>query len=397
MPKIIYVSCFNALPTGHGGNHRTYQILWELKQCFGDTQVHFFNSTPAFEFFQKYQFVNRMVDRIKENSDLLFKIMLASSRHSRIVNRLKNKLLDPKHHFGYIPPDNYDKLINEIGTPQICVVDHPSHALIIRSNLQRNIPVVICPHNIESFEIRSLNINNAWNQYTIANNLSKELQILSDCRDRLCISKVEAGMLGGLGIPSKYYAYYPVGVIRERLERIRERRAKELKEKGLFLLVGTAAHVTTKKAIEWFMNSAREKGLPPDVHVIVVGMGTEALKEEIGKVAGFEVAGWVEEEKLEELLVRATGVLAPQRTGFGALTRISEMACAGISLAVSRHASYAVDMPPGVRSVEDDWEAWWQAMEEMVCCVNQGTLDEYQNWYDHQQSVLPSTLSQFVQ
>ncbi len=336
--QIVYVTGFPPTDVKHGSNHRSYQIYYDLIDSIGENNV-------------------------------------------KVIDLNSNEV---------------SQQLSKSTSIALCVIDHPFHGNIFYNNKKLGIPTIICPHNIKALDTQFVvETSVSWIE-VLYTDFMRELRMLSGCQERLCISKVEAGMLGGLGIPSKYYAYYPVGVIRKRLERIRERRANEAREKGLLLLVGTAAHVTTKKAIEWFMKSAQEQGLPSGVRVVVAGLGTEEIEKEVGKAVGVEVAGWLEEETLEELLVKAVGVLAPQRTGFGALTRIAEMACAGIPLAVSRHASYAVDMPPGVRSVEDNWEAWWQAMEEMIHPNEQGKIEVYKDWFSRQTNPLKEVLNKYI-
>jgi hypothetical protein len=50
--------------------------------------------------------------------------------------------------------------------------------------------------------------------------------------------------------------------------------------------------------------------------------------------------------------------------GFGALTRIAELACAGVPVLTFPHAAFAIDPPPGVRVLADDsWPALSDGMQ----------------------------------
>jgi hypothetical protein len=85
-------------------------------------------------------------------------------------------------------------------------------------------------------------------------------------------------------------------------------------------------------------------------------------------------------------------VLAPQRRGFGALTRMAEMACAGVPVLVSQHAAYALDLPPGVVAVEDEWNAWWAALERMAAGEAVTAAGDYAEWDARQ----PRTLEALI-
>jgi hypothetical protein len=148
-------------------------------------------------------------------------------------------------------------------------------------------------------------------------------------------------------------------------------------------MLGSAGHVTTGASMRWLIEQIRQNGLPPGTRVVVAGTGTERLLPAGQTVTGLQLRGWVAQDELDQLLTRAQAALIPQQLGFGALTRLSEFACAGIPAIVSRSATYAIDLPPGVVSVADRWPAWRAALDE-VRRLPQQSGAEYETWERHQ-------------
>lgn len=86
----------------------------------------------------------------------------------------------------------------------------------------------------------------------------------------------------------------------------------------------------------------------------------------------------------------------PQRIGFGALTRFSELSCAGIPSIVSRHPTYAVDLPPGVEVVTDEWDAWYRAIERHVK-DDRRVITGYRVWERTQPKALETVIGRMAQ
>ncbi|NIO21886.1 MAG: hypothetical protein GTN76_14435, partial [Candidatus Aenigmarchaeota archaeon] len=195
---------------------------------------------------------------------------------------------------------------------------------------------------------------------------ANEFHVLAQCAERLFISKVEAGLIGGLGLSAQYYPYRPVGLIRRRLEHTRRCRAKAQIERGLFLLLGSARHRSTRESFLWFVQQVQTHGLPNGARVIVGGLGTDSLLSPGVEVPGLEFRGWVQQDELDRVMMSARAVLMPQQVGFGSLTRLAELSCAGVPGIVSTHPTYAVDVPPGIEVVSDEWGNWYRAMERLA-------------------------------
>src|SRR5262249_38276202 len=149
----------------------------------------------------------------------------------------------------------YEQQISRLNNA-VCVIEHAEFAELIPINRKYKIPTISCTQNLDALSqnfdllsgnltaLQSAKLNNKQKAGINAAivDFAKELQILAQCDERLFISKLETGLVGGLGLSAKYYPYLPVGAIRERLETIRQKRKSSPQEPGLFIMVGTAAY-----------------------------------------------------------------------------------------------------------------------------------------------------------
>jgi hypothetical protein len=83
--------------------------------------------------------------------------------------------------------------------------------------------------------------------------------------------------------------------------------------------------------------------------------------------------------------------------GFGALTRLSELACAGVPVLAFPHAAYAIDPPPGVQVLGDDsWTALADGIRGCMDCAAVLAPNAYAAWEQRQTQPLGPTLRRFV-
>jgi hypothetical protein len=291
--------------------------------------------------------------------------------------------------------EHYEDVIRRIEGSIICVIEHMGFANLLSANSKYGIPTVACIANIESFDTAvPLSSDQRRDVYLTAIDFADEFEALAQCEERLFISKVETGLIGGLGLASRYYPYVPVGEIRQKLKNVRQMRIDNERAPGLFLMLGSGAHNTTWHSFSWFVQQADQHRLPEGIQVVIGGTKTDQLLPAGHSVPGLELRGWLEQDELESLLVHAQAVLAPQAIGFGALTRLPELSCAGIPVIVSGHPTHAIDVPPGVVAVEDDWEAWCEELRLMAEKDEQPSLEAYLRWEDAQAQPMRDTLEE---
>lgn len=386
MPTVIFVSGFVSSHVGHGGNHRAYQILLDLESFVGKGRV----TVVTYRQWRQSHPLNPAVDAVR-------RVRRRLAYYTE--NPFKVLGFNSYSPGGYGDPDfltYYQSLLEDSEKPVVCVVEHTTFGDLIHINARHHVPTICCPANLEALDVGASQpiLKSRTAAHVSGFDFINEFRVLAQCAERLFISKVEAGLISGLGLPSQYYPYLPTGKIRERLGRIRQERAGGSIEPGLFLMLGSAGHLTTRDSFAWFVANAQKTGLPRGIRVIVGGEGSDNLLPRGDVVSGLELCGWLDQDELDRLLIRAEGVLAPQRLGFGALTRLPEMACAGVPVLSSRHPTFALDVPPGIVVVDDAWEAWCGRMIEVSENSRRfaTTAGEYLEWEQAQPRTLASVV-----
>lgn len=374
-------------PVGNGSNHRAYQVAHDLGTVAGAEQVTIFDYTAEMRALaaQPMERVARhQVSQLAPVWAGWLRRFRRELRNGTGVAREWLRLLSlatggPR---GNGPPGanrtleryndervfaRYFERVRSLPRPLVCVVRHSNFARVAWANRQLGIFTIACPANLEAFDVGVTRLDGkARSLYLTALNFGDELRALAACDARLFISRVETGLVNGLGMPAHYYPYRPVGAIRETMLAIRRLRATVRPQPGLFVMLGSANHPTTGAAFRWFLQNASACGLPAGARVIVCGRTTEELAAACTDPA-IELRGWVEQDELNGLLAAAQGVLLPQHTGFGGLTRLAELSCAHIPGIVSIHATHAVQpMPPGFVAVEETWTAWKEGMRQLM-------------------------------
>ncbi|MDD4869628.1 MAG: hypothetical protein PHR77_03640 [Kiritimatiellae bacterium] len=373
------VTLFPATDMGHGGNHRTYQLKYDIQEAIGGgsvTLVSFLEWKAAHKVENRhsglissfFQNVRKYIRRKRENPvrlihDTGFSIMSFS---------------DPNF-LRY-----YEATLCEDELPAVCIIEHIGLAGVIAINRRHGVRTFACPQNIEALDGCSFE-NSRWALRSAMYDFANEVAVLSSCEERFMISRVESGFCEGLGYASQYYPYRPVGAITRRHEELRKRRCLRKGQSGLLLLLGTAGHKTTREGMLWFLNQCKISGLPDGVKIDVCGSKTDKLLSAGENISGIKIHGCVEQADLDDLLVQADAVLCPQRRGFGALTKLPELACAGIPVIVPRYVLYALDLPPGVHVVQDAWDSWIEVMQNIK---EEASSENYKRWYERQQPTL---------
>lgn len=355
---------------GHGDQRRDYQIWHDLTQSGADVLT-----LPFFDWHLAAQQQPRPPLNWRDRWRARFAARLPG---------LKPPDYPPRPFVPEAFYAEYEGRLKNLPRPLAVVLTDARLGRAAELNQKHGVATIWCPHNLEALDAHRCGPDKAELQKACSA-WADEMWNLGQGAARLFISRVEMALANGLGMPSHYYPYLPVGLLRKRLHQIRQRRAPRA---GLFVLMGCANHATTRRAMQWFAEQARKHGLPNGVRVVAVGEKSETLTT----ADGLELRGWLEQNELDELLAQCQAVLAVQTDGFGALTRLAEMACAGVPVLVSRHPVAALDAPPGLHVINDEWPAWCAALADMRqanACVPQA---EYETWAAAQPQPLGDTL-----
>ncbi len=368
---VIFVSYRAALPDGDGGNHRTYQILLDLQDEFGVQHVHVMTLDDWF--------AQSMATVTKYRTSNHTRPGLRSRVQRRVLRMTENpyRLLTREgwsHHVGFatrgvLPQDFYTEYVARAKACSglaACVVDHSVFDQVRVANTALSIPTVIASQNFESLDVSRFTFDSRVSVQRAGVDFANELSSLAQFDERFAISKVEASALTGVGLSCKLYPYVPRGQVRETLVASAAMRKTTSIRRGLFVLIGSAFHAPTRRSMEWFVQHAVQDGLPRGVHIVVAGSNVGELLADRVTVPQLEVRGRLSTVELTALLVASNAALVPQRMGFGALTRLPELACAGVPVVTFPHAAYALDVPPGVQVLEDDS---WSSLVDAMCAA----------------------------
>ena len=410
--KALYVSPFQPSPVGGGGDHRAYQVVHDLEKILGEGNVKFIHyrteklrETPGQgSHGRRFQLVRWIasapaVHPVKEYVKVLKRGWEKLYGYLRFVQKVVGNR-SGRPDFNYAPvlklytdprfTRRYKEILHGVQGPALCVIDHPSLVHLLPINKAAGIPTAACLHNAETFDRAAPNITRDMGRFLGVAMLefADELRALAACDDRLFISRVDAGLINGLGLPSRCYPYRPVGEIRNNLLGVRRMRKLVKAEPGLFLVLGSGFHGAGRFSIEEFLSNLLSLGLPEAMHLVVAGKKTDELPMEY-RSSKVDLRGWVDQNELNDLMTRAQAVLIPHRLGFGALTRLPELSCAGVPVISSRHPIYALDPPPGIEWV-DDWPEWIPAMNRAFDAgfPAETPLLDYEQWEARQESPL---------
>lgn len=386
--EVVIVSPFSPKAVGHGGNHRGYQIQRDAANVVGDSHVHAL-------YLDRWAADHPNVGATSQNPAA--RVARGVSRRWRYYRENPLRAVTPTHFTPHAPVPSgiirdYTELVSGLAAPAVCITQHVGLGQFSDINRALGVPTLLCPDDLESLT-HSLQVTQESHRpvaslHAVAADFANEIHAIRSYQALLSISRTETGLYMGLGLPAEWYPYVPVGAIRERNWSIRQARRESTIRRGLFLLVGTAQHYPTRRSIQWFIDEAAQHGLPDGVRVVVAGPGTEEFK--VADVPGLDIVGWLGQEELDDALVHAQAALVPQRIGFGSLTRVPELSCAGIPVLASALPGHTMDLPPGVETLDSDWGSWCEAMTRPMDVVVQDS--SYVGWESRQPRTLQSAL-----
>jgi hypothetical protein len=409
MTRIVFLTHSQPHSVGNGGNHRSYQLLHDLQRVVPHDDIRVIvrphpnaktitQNTPSRS--HATQTSTRTWNRLKQALGRRWKQIVAA-RENPYALAVNNSFSINR----YVTPNfvaNYETVVRE-ARPDIAIIDHAGFAPILAVNKKYGIRTIACPHNLESLDEPYPHYSRSalrWRLKAATHNLANELAILTSCDACLCISKVETAFIRGMGFPADYYAYQPVGDIRDFLARIAQKRQTTPQEQGLFLMPGSAFHHSTRDGMLWLLRQIETHGgLPDGMRIVIFGAQSHTLPS----VPSVTAHGWIEQENLEYFLTVASSILIPQFRGFGTPTKLIEFASINMPIIASEHVMCAVDPLPRVYGVGQSWETWLDAMCKLmsVSSVQSSTrstahTEAVRSEVDHTSTVQESRLESLI-
>ncbi|PKO18219.1 MAG: hypothetical protein CVU39_01920 [Chloroflexi bacterium HGW-Chloroflexi-10] len=404
MNKIIFITHFKPSPIGHGGNHRSYQIFqdfskideYHLEVLYIPLFSHELTNKKSVFLRKLINFLFRILSRF---SNIIFSIVFLGNIHyltkyQKLIDNLGWKI----KFFKEIC--EFKKWASKKSNKKICIIDHPYYECFLNICKRNHVFSIATPHNLESLD--TFNFSQPLYSIKTPPNIQFEVEIsfLSKCNSCFMISKIESNICQGVGLKTFYYPYFPVGEIKNEMENVKTMRSSQVIQNGIFLLMGSFNHQPTREGIRWFLENLipRIEMLKGLKNIYIAGSGTENIHKMFPDLPEkIKCLGWIEQKEFLNLLTNCTGIIIPHHQGFGAITRISEFACAGIPIVSSKHPTEAIDIPPGVIFAENSWNDW----EEKLSRILNNSLELksqaklYHQWEETQQEKQIEIFSSF--
>lgn len=303
MMRLLYDSRFEPTEHGHGGSHRTLQIVEVLRGGGYDPVI-----IPDLKAEKRDRLVAGAKAAVRDGAFTL--------RHARQTGRIANA-------YGR-EALRYDRALDGYTGAPLVVWEATRHRIVPALAAARNLRVLAAPQNLEAM------IEDQEDRVTgerLPTSLERELDGLRAAAAVITISREEQWFLAMRGIESDYLPTFPAPAVEKAMLRVRELRATRKQER--LLVLGTAHNPPTRTG-----TIAQLRMLAPvleqlNLELDVAGFGTETLRDAVPSPR-LHYHGSVSAQQLESLLAGARAILIHQLAASGALTRIPEMLVAGV-------------------------------------------------------------------
>lgn len=234
------------------------------------------------------------------------------------------------------------RAVTDLEKFDLAVMDDPIYFVpIFKKLIHCRIPVIAVCHNIESlvpWQVRKDQVNELFR---------KELELLSQCRLVITISREEDVILRNFGINSRFVPYYPVETIQKRLLAIRENR-KNSSKSGI-LMIGNSKNLPTREGMTTAAHYWRQNHLEQIAGKLIIGgFHSETYLDNESVPGVMEFCGTLANDEFDQVMEKVKACLCYQENGAGALTRICEMLIAGVPVLASSHAARSYYNKKGV-------------------------------------------------
>lgn len=152
------------------------------------------------------------------------------------------------------------------------------------------------------------------------------------------ISREEQWLLETAGVRSHHLPYRPPAALASRFRAIRAARAARSSADGPWLLLGSAGNPPTFAGLKDLAAALRHHS-GRKRRAIVAGYFSVEARKLFDKLDGVEFAGEIPPDEATRRLTECAGLIAWQRGGLGALTRIPEALAAGVPVLANANAA----------------------------------------------------------
>lgn len=369
-----------------GGPRRTHQLWHELRHYFGATNVTLISVEEMFPLARsRRNLLNRVMGRWKDATANPFQLV-SSDRYGL-------------RRFCPASLRRYRSVLQGHRGQGLCVMENSRLAPLTKVNSEMGIRTVLAPWSFDSLTHNLVNLVSAYQRLsacvaTRRDRMQVRAAFTSFANDTIfsasithtwLLSRLEAGFLNAAGIASGYLPYYPVGEAEECLRAVRSKRRPEA---GLFVTCG-GANDQNGLALKAFLHELRKADVPPGARIAIVGV-REIPEHWIAHLGErIEFLGRLPEDEFDALLTRAHAVIIPQTCGFGCITRVPDMLCAGIPILANAIVANPTGEVPGVCYVANTPRPWATALHESMANVPKALSGtDFNIWHEAQRSAV---------
>ena len=332
MTTILHHSVFLPLSNGHGGEKRTYQILFDLQaKGYSLQEVNFSKSKRLYirSLFSAFILLMRVygITHWKSPKTFLKFLITTAYQYDQLVSSFRDSDAD-FFLWESVRPERY---------------------LLLYLAQKYGKKVIACPHNVESLVPLQ---NSSLFRFSKKQAFEWEINILKESEQVYAISHEETWLLNLWGVKAECYLYAPVGEILSQMQTLQLQR-DYTNDKMAYLLLGTAINEATRWGMQHIIDLWTNHTIPYPLHV--GGYGTEKLSvpEEEQQIL---FLGEMTDDQLQNEQIHAKALLIYQPPTTGALTRISEALVAGIPVIANDAAARSYYNMPNVHVYQDDNE-----------------------------------------
>jgi glycosyltransferase involved in cell wall biosynthesis len=301
---------FTAGIQGHGGDHRTAQLLELLQQAEIEPSL-----------LQPQSLSQRSHPYLEAISAILNpRTLLFILKHHLKISRTLAAIA-----FCGFQRNGFKQAMQQHSGSRVMLWESIKYYVTPYVAKECEFKTIAVPHNVDC-------LLSGANQYR---SLETEIAALAKADAVFCIAREEQWFLKLRGIPADYLPYYPPEALVNQLLAVRQARSPQSQER--FLILGSAGNEPTFLGMLEQLNWLQDIQADIDFQVDVVGFGTERLAPHI-KDSRIKIHGAVSSEALNHFLQQAKAALVHQQAGIGALTRIPELLIAGIPVIANSSA-----------------------------------------------------------
>jgi hypothetical protein len=369
-----------------GGARRTHQLLHELRSQFGDDAVVHLQREEIVPLSKSLlqrlsRKVKRARARIRDRLENPFQIFLEHGYgQNRHIHHLQKRYLE---------------LLAKFPRTRVCIVEHLEFAPLAVLNTFHGIRTFLAPWGLSSMLLnlpyfvpaleaargRRDTARERLQVRAAFTHLANELLTYAAAERSWFLSKVETGLVHAAGLSASYLPYYPVGKSVDILAKIRAQRDTQHIKTGLFVVNGNNID-QNRMSLDVFIKRLSAEGLPSGAKIVIVGTDRRPASLEAANQPGIIFKGYLPQNEFDALMAKANAVLVPQSCGFGCLTRVPDMLCAGIPVIADTMVADATGKLPGAIYVAEEEGGWLEAMQTAMRERRVVVEEQVKPWFD---------------